>query len=472
MRILVAIANHGTSNNHFVQRLIEEYRSFSHDVSIVILSNIDKDLGPDIEVAVGAPTDNPWSLPFAHKQIFFDRQDDHDLFIYSEDDTLITEENITAFLEAEAALPPDHIAGFIRHEIDTDGEYHYSTVHGSYHWDPASVIPAGGEVYASYTNEHSAAFILSRDKLKACIASGGFMCEAHEGRYDMLCSAATDPYTRCGLHKVICVSAIDRFSLHHLPNKYIGKIGVPKAEIDLQLKKIREIASGSVSGDSLLNGRAKVSYTARYDRVYFSSPTPSIAEVMPQEPCRVLSIGCDCGRAEEELTKRGHEVDAIPLDYVIAASARMRGVNILNVDLTSPAQALPVAAYDILLFNFCLPFVEDPSGIIRQFAPALRDGGRLVTPFWNWQSVREQVRRHRERRVSPEASTVGAFGKSGIHRTDQAVVRRWLSDAGFGVERTVFDVRASGESLSRFSLGILDPWMATTGSSLSTPRRS
>ena len=70
MKVLVVIANHGTKNAEHLNRLLREYRSMSLKVDIVVLSNIPKDLGSDIEVIVGAPTKDPWSLPFGHKRIF------------------------------------------------------------------------------------------------------------------------------------------------------------------------------------------------------------------------------------------------------------------------------------------------------------------------------------------------------------------------------------------------------------------
>src|SRR5882672_4896242 len=91
LRALVAIASFGTANDRFLQRLIREYRAMPFDIDIVVLSNLDKAVGTGVEVVVGLPTRNPWSLPFAHKKIFVDRVKKYDLFIYSEDDTLITE---------------------------------------------------------------------------------------------------------------------------------------------------------------------------------------------------------------------------------------------------------------------------------------------------------------------------------------------------------------------------------------------
>lgn len=463
MRILVALANYGVPKNDYLRRLIEAYRGYvRHSVDIVVLSNIEKDLGPGIEVRVGLPIENPWSLPFAHRPLFAERQDEYDLFIYSEDDTLILERHVDAYLDAEAVLPADHVAGFMRHEIDDTGAWHYSTVHAAYHWDPASALVAGGEVYASFTNEHAAAYILTREKLKRCIASGGFLVPPHEGRYDMLCSAATDPYTRCGLHKVVNVSRLEDFSLHHMPNKYIGRIGLPKAEMDLQLARLREVIEKPCLRDSLLDGRVRRVESGRYDRSYFTPAVPSVPRAMPDGPARVLSVGCDMGRIEADLIAQGHEVEAVPLDHVIAASALGRGVRVLELDLGNPTAGLAVGRYDVLLMNFCLPYMPDPVKTLRAYGPALRPGGAVLVPFWNWSALPERRRRREEVAINGP-SVVGDFALTGIHRTDPGIVRGWLEAAGYRVRATEYDVPDRHAGLSRASLHLFDRLLAVTG---------
>ncbi|SEK68905.1 Methyltransferase domain-containing protein [Roseivivax marinus] len=467
--ILVAIASYGASNRRYLEQLIETYRGFSQQVSIVVLSNEPKDLGADVEVRVGLPSPDPWSLPFAHKALFAERQDEFDYFIYSENDTLITQANFDAFAEVEETLPDHCIAGFLRHEIGPDGALHYSTVHGSYHWEPATVQVIKGEVFANYSNEHSAAFILSRRKLKHCIASGGFLRDPHVGRYDMLCSAATDPYTGCGLQRLICVSRIEEFSLHHMPDKYVGRIGVPKAEIDLQLAAICRHARAGVPLAELLRPERRVPSTARYDRCYYSAPLPSAVAAMPATPARILSVGCDQGQTEGNLVERGHAVDAIPLDPVIAASSELRGVTTLPIDADDPLGRIEPGAYGSVLMNFYLPFVADPVAALREAARVIEPGGRVVLSFWNWQSLRETVHRRRERRSFPDRADAGDFARSGIHRTDPATVRRWMQQAGFRLDHITYDVPSGKEWLSRLTLGAADRWLAPTATAVSAP---
>ena len=85
-RLLVAIASFGEKNLAFLKRIIRNYQDLPMAVEVVVFSDQPKDLGQDVKVMVGLPTENPWSLPFAHKNYFARNIDHYDLFIYSEDD--------------------------------------------------------------------------------------------------------------------------------------------------------------------------------------------------------------------------------------------------------------------------------------------------------------------------------------------------------------------------------------------------
>ena len=245
MRILVAIASYGTRNDPYLAQIIRQYRSLPFAVDVVVVSNLSKEVGPGVEVIVGLPGKNPWSLPFAHKRIFAERQERYDLFIYSEDDILITEGNIRAFLVASEVLPNEEIAGFLRFERDQDSAIRFVDALGAFHWDPSSVVTRSGQTFAFFTNEHSASYILTRHQLRRAIASGGFLVAPYEGKYDLLCTAATDPYTRCGLKKMICISSLDDFLVHHLSNRYVGKYGLEKADFYRQIDALLRIKNAT-----------------------------------------------------------------------------------------------------------------------------------------------------------------------------------------------------------------------------------
>ena len=64
-RVLVALASYGTSNDEYLARLIEEYRSMSFQVDIVVLSNIPKQLGPRHSGFGGLATVEPLVASFS-----------------------------------------------------------------------------------------------------------------------------------------------------------------------------------------------------------------------------------------------------------------------------------------------------------------------------------------------------------------------------------------------------------------------
>ncbi|RDD62285.1 methyltransferase domain-containing protein [Ferruginivarius sediminum] len=459
VKILVAIANYGTKNVHLAEKLINTYRNFKHDVDIVVLSNIDKDFGDNVDVRVGLPSENPWSLPFAHRPIFVDRKDDYDLFIYSEDDTEIKEEHIDAFLKATEVLPADKIAGFIRYEIAEDGTTYYSTVHGRYYWDPNSVFQAGGYTFARYTNDHAASYILTRQQLHRCIESGGYAITPHEGRYDMLCSAATDPYTRCGLAKVIPISHLPQFRLRHLSDVYLGRIGIEKQEVDRQIEKLLSLVQqdGEPRGP-LFNPRPRLD-TAEFDKRYFQPYRQDIIDALPRGARRVLSIGCERGLSERRLIELGHEVTAVPLDCVIAESAKMRGIEVLPADYGMASETLGDRRFDALLFNNVLQYVEQPEDLIRKFLKHVAPGGIVVAESYNFAHVSLRMRRYKGDPVARRLNGHATFADTGIHTVSGAGIRQWFKAAGLQPQRISYQLEGREARLSKYSLGTVDPWL-------------
>jgi SAM-dependent methyltransferase len=465
LRILVAIANHGVGNAHHARHLIEVYRRFAARVDIVVLSDVPKDFGPDVAVRVGLPSADPWSLPFAHRPLFLERQDDYDIFIYSEDDTEFTEANLEAFLEATRVLPEDCIAGFLRYEKAPDGRTFYSTMHGPYHWDPASIVTVGGEVYARYTNDHAACYVLTREQLKRCIASGGYAVAPHAGRYDMLVSAATDPYARCGLRKMICVSRIDRFLLHHLPDKYLGRIGIARDEIDAQIERILSLARArprpADGGSRLITPRTAFD-TIAFDKNYAEPVRTDVVALVPPDGRDVLSVGCERGLTETRLARAGYAVHAIALDPVIAVSARAQGVTVLAEDVETGLSALSPASFDCIVLNNVLSYVADADALLARLRPALRPGGAIVVGFDNARSL--PVMRRFWRTAGPDGLRAlrKGYGAARYRPLTAPRVRHLLRCAGFRPDATRH--RASGRWVvaGRAVAGLADPWLAAS----------
>ena len=238
MKMLAAIANYGPFRFGCLDRMIDSLQRMSCRVDIVIHSDRPKDVPDGVSLIVGLPTDDPCSLPFAHKTLFAERLEQYDLFLYSEDDILIREDNVTAFLEAIQVLPEDEIAGFFRYEMDAEGNRFYPDAHHPFGWVPGSVRARGWYTFGTFSNYHSGCYLLTRPQLARAIRSGGYLVPACVTWIDLQVTAATDPYRQCGMTKRLCISHLDRFLVHHIPNNYIGVLGTGHAAFQEQIRDL------------------------------------------------------------------------------------------------------------------------------------------------------------------------------------------------------------------------------------------
>lgn len=387
LRLLVTIANHGDKQRHFLEQLLASYRSMPYEVSVVILSDKEKDFGPDVEVRVGAPSPNPWSLPFAHRQVFQDRLRDYDYFIYSEDDTLVTAEHIEAFVRGCEMLGKNEIPGFIRSETDSEGNLHYSGCHSHFRWIPSSVCERGGKLWAELSNQHSACYIASRQHLEQAFASGGFPLEPHEGQYDMLCTAATDLYVSCGFKRLVCIDDLPAYTLPHLPNKYIGILGTPQEELDWQIEALRKIHAGKLPAEEISFPETKLP-GGMASKHYWEQPDPKLEELIGRPSLRILIWGSGNGRLGLGLRQAGHRVSVVPLDPVMGECCKKRGLSFHE----SGEQ------YDVLVVADALHVVKDPTRQLERLRPLIRRGGRLIARVPNLNSINLRRKRYTDPR--------------------------------------------------------------------------
>jgi 2-polyprenyl-3-methyl-5-hydroxy-6-metoxy-1,4-benzoquinol methylase len=455
-RLLVAINSYGDGHSDYLSRLISEYSSMPFQTHIVVLSNVPKDLGPTVEVIVGLPTKNPWSLPFGHKRIFADRVNDYDLFIYTEDDILITQRNIRAFLQISPVLRDNEVAGFFRKEVGSDGVLHFPEAHGPFRWNPQSVRSLGEYTVAFFTNEHAACYILTQRQLSTAIASGRFLVAPHEGRYDMLCSAATDPYTQCGLKKLIAISHFDDFLVHHIPNKYVDKYGLLEPAMRLQIKALSKIGPSETASIPLFSAETKLP-GARYSQNLYESVRDDLVALIPPESQSVLSLGCGLGAMETRLVAKGLRVVAVPMDSIISAGAEAQGVEIVSGDFEATRRKLDGQRFDCLLLLNMLHLIEDPVRLLLPFKEILSENATVIATVPNLS--RPPVMLQRLRR-SDRVKGLGDFGEAGVHVTSKRTVRSWFKRAGLNVTGITAVLTPRFQRVSDWTRGLADPLLA------------
>lgn len=430
VRVLVAIASFGKKNLEFLKEIIRGYRNMAMHVDLVVNSDAPKHLEAGVKVIVGLPGRNPHSLPFAHKRIFAENIDRYDLFVYSEDDIGVKEQNIREFLHATAALEPDEIVGYIRYEIGQDGTVHLPDVHGRFHWKPESVRRRGNYTVAEFTNEHAGFYILTQSQLRLAIASGEYLRAPYEGRYGMLETAATDPYTCCGFRKVICISEFDKFLIHHMPNRYVGVIGLPLVTFKEQIQALNAIHNGSCRLTKLCEVEPKVLHE-NWAKSYYEPPYEEVLHAVPKDAATILSVGCGWGKTEIRLKMRGSQVTALPLDLVVGASMAREEIELVNGTLAECSTLLQGRKFDCVLLSNILHLLPDPWSVLKEYARFVSEGGHLVIAGYNFNFLPHLLKR---RFGIGDYWRLRDFSQSGIHLHGITRVKREIQHAGFHVE--------------------------------------
>ena len=458
MKILIAIASYGVANDRYLRQVVEEYQGMQGIVDIVVLCERSKPVPFGTRLLVGLPTRDPWSLPFAHKRLFSDHVDEYDLFIYAEDDILITQDNVQAFLEASSILPEDEIAGFLRIELGPDGQLYYPDVNRQFHWDPQSVRARGPQVFARFSCEHSGCYILTRVQLKRAIASGGFTVEPHQGKYDLACTASTDVYTQCGAKKMVCISQPHRFYVRHLSNRYIGtEFDLEEVEFQNLILALHEIGVGKRAAWRMLDDPETLTRLT-WGKEYYERQRPELADLVPLSANTMLSIGCGWGELEGRLVERGIRVMAIPLDSVIAACAETRGITTVCGDVEDVREQVGNHHFDCILISNVLHLMRDPLRVLRACREVLSNEGCIVFSVPNFDYLKAIWRGFAGR---SGYTKLGSYAEAGLHRTDHKVVRRWLADCNLVPEKISYSIPKHVELPAKLVAGLFNSFLAT-----------
>ena len=466
MKILAAIVNYGTANDAYMSRVLDEYRGMREDVDIVVTTNIAKNLGGDVEVVVGLPTNNPRSLAFAHKQILAERLEEYDLFLYAEDDNLVTQRNIDAFLRATDVLPEKDIAGFLRTERDRDGVLYFSEPHHHYHWDASSVYSKGGYTFAFFTNEHAGFYALTKEQLRRAIGSGGYLVPFHHHKYPPLETAATDPYTQCGFRKMVCTSHLEDFLVPHLSAKYAGNGALLGVHFYQQLQALETVSKNGKPKTTLFPVTTKI-FHSHWSKNFYEPCQDKLIELVPASARSVLSIGCGWGETERGLIEKGVRVKAVPIDSVIAANAEARGVEIVYGDAEQARKKLDGERFDCILFSNVLHLVPNPVQWLASFAELLSPDGRLIASAPNLSRLRSIARRMR----LGKATNPKDYESSGMHPSTGRILRRWFRQAGLQPQRMVYEIaEVEKRTVDDLTFGLAKPVLGSNVYLSGSPR--
>jgi len=238
------------------------------------------------------------------------------------------------------------------------------------------------------------------------------------------------------------------------PNKYLGKFGLPKEEVDVQVKTLMEVASGSLTPSRLFETETKL-LNWKFDKFYYAPCDSELLQAVDSGYKDVLSVGCGSGNTEVGLLQKGHQVTAIPLDAVIAATASRKGIKTVEPDFNAALNTLSGRQFDCIIFDDVLPHLQEPIPILTHFANLLKEKGQIIITCLN-----TKYRQFTSETFAPldlEVSGKTDFETLGIHLTNEAMVRSWLHQSGLEVKRVSYSIPQNSrmQMYKRLSLGLL-----------------
>lgn len=218
LKVKVAITNYGSTQLEFLSQVVEGFRNNKrHQFDITVYTTV-----PVEYPYVLHPESVGRGLPFTNRRDMIRSLPDYDLFIYNENDHLITEDNIEAFIEHSRTLPDGKVSGFIQYEVNMAGKKVLVGLN-SHVMNGQALVENGTPTTFEGRNRHQGCWILLQKDFDRAIKSGGFVEFPHVGPYGDLEQGASDPYTQCGLTKVFPTdfALCERLLIHHLPDKYV-----------------------------------------------------------------------------------------------------------------------------------------------------------------------------------------------------------------------------------------------------------
>jgi len=221
MKLLSLIPNYGTHQNHFLEKILEEYSKFTKiEVDVVLFTTEDFIYNGPVNVDIIKYNDNiGTALSIEPRNYAFNNVNKYDLYMHQENDTLITEDNVLAFIEGQNKLnsetPDVYIHGFVRYENTNNNIYlidmHKANVHSI-----GKIINNKLEV----DNVHQGGWIVNNNQLNILKNKNINYGTSLEDSCSNFYYSPKWPGHQQGIPKYIYEDLISRSIIFHMPNKY------------------------------------------------------------------------------------------------------------------------------------------------------------------------------------------------------------------------------------------------------------
>ncbi len=221
MKLMINIANYGTTQLPYLNRIIDNISKFNYDCDIFIDSTvkITHSINPHVvlhDIKIGQ------HLVWAHRKRTLDNINNYDAFIYLENDILITQYHLDYYFSLCQEIDQnEYMPGLLRYE-ECNNEHTLVDLNDYYPGMNFDVILLNNKRFFYVKYPHQGLYILTKQQLKKCIDNHSFDVNSVgscKRGFGILESAATEPLT--SYKKIIPIDDIKKSYIHHMSNKYI-----------------------------------------------------------------------------------------------------------------------------------------------------------------------------------------------------------------------------------------------------------
>src|SRR6056297_2184101 len=186
MNLLICIASYGRANLKFLEKELEEFSEWKkYNLDIIIDTTVELDFKKyeeKLNISYCMYDDSiKMDLAFQHRKHMKDNIDKYDLYMYVENDTLVTEKNVDTWLKLSKDVPKDYVIGFSRYELKPNDERKHLVplnIPWLYPVKKKDIIINNKKYFEVY-NPHQAVWILTNEQLHKAINSGNVTTESY-----------------------------------------------------------------------------------------------------------------------------------------------------------------------------------------------------------------------------------------------------------------------------------------------------
>jgi hypothetical protein len=223
MKILVSITSYHKDKEKYLSEILKCYENISNNlnytIDIVLSINYNHTYITTNKLIINKSEYEGESHCWANRKYIYENYSSYDYVIESDDDILITQENILQYIKYQH-IDDNFIPGFVVTEDDNEKNTY---IHSMLFNEPVHILNKfvlENKTWYVPRNIHSACFIIDRNRLKNFFNNNpNALFVKSVGVYDVQCTARSEIYTF--YTKIINLDNIHLHLVKHLPNKYL-----------------------------------------------------------------------------------------------------------------------------------------------------------------------------------------------------------------------------------------------------------